>query len=191
MKFNRLTALEPCGKQGGRTMWLCQCDCGKQKTIRSDHLQTGRIKSCGCYAPGAPTHRLYNSRHYHIWTNMKMRCYNKRDPRYPDYGGRGIKVCDEWLNSFESFYSWAIGNGYSDNLTLDRIDVNGNYEPSNCKWSTKKEQNNNKRNNHLITYNGETNTISEWAKAKGIKPHTLYMRIVVYGWSVERALETT
>lgn len=93
---------------------------------------------------------------------MKQRCCGYNAKSYKHYGGRGITVCEEWRNSFEAFYEWAMANGYSDSLTLDRIDVNGNYEPSNCRWATMKEQNNNKRNNRNITYKGETHTLAQW-----------------------------
>ena len=119
---------------------------------------------------------------------MRQRCYNPKNKRYKEYGARGVTVCEEWLNNFEAFYEWAIANGYRDNLTIDREDANKNYEPSNCRWITAKEQANNKRNNNYITYNGETHTIAEWAEIYNIKYSTLYQRINRYGWSVDRAL---
>lgn len=130
-----------------------------------------------------------NKRLYDIYTTMKQRCYNKNHKKYKHYGGRGIKVCSEWLESYSNFYEWAINNGYSDNLTLDRIDTNGNYEPNNCRWATQKEQQNNKRTNTNITYNGETHNLKQWAEIKGINYKALWKRLHD-GWSVERALTT-
>ena len=119
---------------------------------------------------------------------MKARCYYKKDSRYMDYGGRGITVCKEWLDSFQAFYDWAMANGYADDLTIDRIDVDGNYEPSNCRWATRKQQGNNKRSNVLITYGEETHTLAEWAEKVGIKRTTLVSRLFVNHWDIEKAL---
>ena len=127
------------------------------------------------------------SRLYRSWQNMKNRCYWEKDKSFANYGGRGIRVCPEWLNDFSAFREWAISSGYQDNLTLDRIDVNGNYEPSNCRWATAEEQQNNKRNNRNLKFNGETHTVTEWAGIIGIKRATLFHRLDA-GWSVEQAL---
>ena len=107
---------------------------------------------------------------------MKQRCYNKNDMHYNEYGSRGIVVCDEWKHDFMNFYNWAIENGYKENLTIDRIDVNGNYEPSNCKWSTTKQQNCNKRNNIYLTYKGKTQTIAQWCNELKLKRSIVYIR---------------
>lgn len=128
----------------------------------------------------------YRGRIYHIWTRMKERCYNPQDKSYSNYGGRGVVICDEWL-FFDDFYWWAVNNGYEPNLSIDRIDVNDIYKPSNCRWVSRKVQSNNKRNNHLITYNGRTMTLSQWAEELGMNPATLRNRIVS-GWSIEKAL---
>lgn len=122
-----------------------------------------------------------------IWDSMKKRCCNPNEPAYKNYGGRGIKVCNEWLNSFFAFREWATENGYSDDLSIDRIDVNGNYCPENCRWVDAKTQCNNRRNNHAITFMGETHTISEWSKITGIHQDVILYRIKA-GWDVERAL---
>lgn len=135
-------------------------------------------------------HGMYKSRIYKIWESMKLRCYSVHQTAYKDYGGRGITVCTEWLNDFMMFYNWAISNGYNDRLTLDRIDVNGNYEPLNCRWLTMKEQTRNKRNNRFLTYNGLTKCIVDWANETGIDRRTLTKRIDVLGWTVEKALNT-
>lgn len=114
-----------------------------------------------------PKHNMSNSRLFRIWCNMRERCYNPNKPDYKHYGGRGIEVCDEWSNDFESFYRWAVNSGYSDELTIDRIDVNDNYRPDNCRWATRKEQANNKRNNNYITIDGITKTATEWGRISG------------------------
>lgn len=123
---------------------------------------------------------------YSIWHNMKSRCYYTHAEKYKYYGGRGITVCDEWRDDFNAFYNWAINNGYKDDLTLDRIDSNGNYEPKNCRWATIAEQNNNSKKNNYIAYNGETKTAAQWAREYGIEPHLFNTRIR-RGWSFERA----
>jgi hypothetical protein len=120
---------------------------------------------------------------------MKERCYRPKHLRFDKYGGRGISICDEWRNSFEVFEMWAINNGYDESLTIERIDVNGNYEPNNCRWATNKEQQNNKQNNRRITWNDETKTLAEWSEIVGIKKTTLKERLNA-GWDVEAALTT-
>lgn len=131
-----------------------------------------------------------NSNLYNSWKHMKERCYNPSCPDYHHWGGRGITVCDAWKADYLAFKEWALANGYKKGLTIDRIDNDGNYEPSNCRWATKKEQSNNRRGLHYITYNGETKTITEWSIITGVAITTLNMRIKHYGWSVEKALTT-
>ena len=175
--------------------YKCVCDCGKTTTVRSDALNTKKcIKSCGCIGieklkKMSTKHNCSKTRLYRIWDSIKQRCYRKTAINYYLYGGRGVKVCEEWLNSFESFRDWAFANGYSEQLTIDRIDVNGNYEPTNCRWSSHKEQANNRRNNALITYNNETHTMTEWGERLNIDPYNIYNRLQD-GWSVEKALTT-
>lgn len=117
------------------------------------------------------------NRLYRIWADMKRRCKNSDRPNYKNYGGKGIRVCQEWENSFDSFREWALNNGYSDDLSIDRIDNDGNYEPSNCHWATAKEQANNKRNNFLISYKGETRTLAQWCEVFGLERNVVAMRI--------------
>ena len=124
-----------------------------------------------------------------IYKAMVARCYKTTSVNYKRYGAKGVKVCDEWLKDKQKFFKWAFENGYSESLTIDRIDVNGNYEPSNCRWTTYKKQANNKSNNRLITYNGETHTLAEWGDIKGINQGTLHSRLK-RGWDVERTLTT-
>lgn len=126
---------------------------------------------------------------YLRYTYMKNRCYRKKDKEYRNYGARGIRVCDEWLgdNGFENFYIWAINNGFCENLTLDRINVDGNYEPSNCRWADMKKQSINRRTTHFITYNGETHSVTDWANILGIKKNTLSKRLNKYSMDIEKA----
>lgn len=135
------------------------------------------------------THGKSKTRVYRIWQRMKDRCCNQKHTSYHLYGGKGIKVCDLWVNNFEEFYKWSMGNGYSDNLSIDRINSNKGYEPLNCRWATPTEQANNTNRNKYITYNGETKSYSQWAKTLGMNNSTLYDRLYRRGWSVEDAFE--
>lgn len=184
-KFGMLTAIKRVEDKiysSGRhsVMWLCKCECGNEKIIARGALVKGETKSCGCLK--GENHKMSNTRIYEIWQGMIRRCNNPQRNEYKNYGGRGIKVCDEWEKSFIAFRDWALTNGYSDTLTIERKDVNGNYEPENCIWATKKEQANNRRDNKFLTYNGKTQTISQWAKELNIHENTLRDRIQK-GWS--------
>jgi hypothetical protein len=185
-KYGKLTVISLCTEKtsGGRRLWLCQCECGNYKKATRSHLQNGNTTSCGCVRKakdkklGKKLHRhgLYGKRIYTIWQQMKDRCYNKNNKDYTRYGGRGITVCDEWKTDAKAFSDWANANGYSDNLTLDRIDVNGNYEPSNCRWATIKQQDRNRTNTIYITFNGETKPLAEWCEIRGIRYGTAQKR---------------
>lgn len=168
------------GHPGKGTRWICQCDCGNYVSVFSGNIKRGLTRSCGCLRRNKlrkqkTTHGMSKTRLYMTWNNMIKRCYNKRCLSFKNYGARGITVCEEW-KSFEPFYKWAVENGYADDLTIDRIDVNGNYEPSNCRWATKKEQSNNKRSTHYLDYNGKTLTVSDLSKSTGIQKSTILWR---------------
>lgn len=193
-KFGRLTAIKIVGKnKSGSRKWLCICDCGNETVVEQYRLSSGQTKSCGCLKKeNKYVHGLSRSRINKIYRLIKNRCYNKNSSSFKDYGGRGITICKEWVdkeNGFKNFYEWSMNNGYSEELTIDRIDVNGNYEPSNCRWVDRKTQQNNTRRNDYIEYNGEVHTLSEWAEIININKKTLYNRLHKYGWSVERALK--
>lgn len=188
-RFGRLQVIEKdCLRGKGNTKWICRCDCGEYTVCRTDHLASGFTRSCGCLSRERTTkHNQCNTRLYTIWRTMKGRCYNPKKNNYKNYGGRGITVCDEWKDNFQAFYDWSMANGYREDLTIDRIDSNGKYEPGNCRWASRIEQNNNTSRNRCLTYNGETHTVSEWSKITGISRSTLQHRLV-HGWTVERML---
>lgn len=168
----------------------CKCDCGNEKIILKEHLVSGKIKSCGCLRKSAAewtlTHGEIHTRLYRIWGNMVNRCTNPNNPAWKNYGGRGITVCDEW-HKYENFRGWSKANGYNESLTIDRINNDDGYCPENCRWVNTRVQANNKRNNHLIEYNGITKTLAEWADAMGVPYNNLHHRIQTLGWSVDRA----
>ena len=198
-KFGRLTVVERAGSNArGRATWRCACDCGNSLVVVGSDLLTKQT-SCGCQrretlakfnAETKTTHGMRYTRLYKEWRSMKNRCYCDSWEDYGNYGGRGIVVCPEWRDNFEAFRDWALVNGYQDNLTLDRVNVNGNYEPSNCRWATRKQQANNTRRSLYLEYNGEVKTAKEWADALGLNYNTLYSRITTKGWSIEKALTT-
>ena len=179
-KFGKLTVLEKVGYDKGRyILWKCKCECGNETIVRSAHLVKGRIRSCGCLnykANGFSRNRIYI-----IWKNMLRRCYNTKVKGFKRYGGRGITVCEEWKNDFMSFYNWALRNGYKENLSIDRVNNNSNYEPNNCRWTTALEQANNTRQNVRILYKGLDLTLAEWGRKIGIHPHSFSSRIKRYG----------
>lgn len=178
----------------GIAMWICKCDCGNvTKPIRSGDLRFGKVQSCGCLhkrqlSDMVKKHGLKHTRLYSIWQNMKNRCRNANVPCYATYGGRGISVCDEWKDNFQAFYDWAMESGYSDDLTIDRIDVNGNYCPENCRWMTQKDQSNNLRKNVIVEIESEKHTLSEWSRISGVRYTTLYQRYL-RGWTGLRLLQ--
>lgn len=197
-KFGYVEVLEKTDERNnGYIVYKCKCyNCGKIVNKSLGNLirrkkQGYNNMTCGCF--DYHHNHLYknglsNTRLKYIYNGMKARCYNKNNPAYKNYGGRGIKICDEWLNDFERFYNWAISNNYDKDLTIERIDNSGDYTPNNCKWATRLEQNRNRRNITLLTYNDETKTIKEWADEYNLELVTLRTRIN-RGWDVERALK--
>lgn len=190
-KFNHLTVVEYIGQRKGRTMWRCQCDCGNEIEVDSSSLKSGNTTACGCRQSegwyNSLTHGKSKTRIYKTWQGMKSRCYNPNAKYYENYGGRGITICKEWLDDFMNFYNWAITNGYRDDLTIDRIDNDGNYEPSNCRWVTRTVQMNNMRKNRIIEFNGERKSVSDFARQYGFAPELIHERLN-RGWSVDDAL---
>lgn len=179
-RFGRLLVVEMVDERSkcGEIKYLCKCDCGNEKIIVGTSMRNGSTRSCGCLiseetARRAKIHGQSNTRLYKIWSGMIERCINPNRNEYMYYGGRGINVCNEWLNDFKSFYEWAMSHGYSDDLSIDRIDVNGNYCPENCRWATPKEQSDNTRKTVHITVNGVTKNATDWAKTIGVGRSTI------------------
>lgn len=191
-KFGRLTVIKEVGRtKSGGTTWLCECECGSEKVVSSTSLREGKTRSCGCIKRQQNvemfgTHRETHSTLHRLWAGMKNRCNNTHAAKYAIYGGRGIRVCPEWEMNYLAFRDWCLANGYRQGLTIERIDVNGDYTPSNCVFATQKVQQNNRTNNHRITYNGETKTLSQWAEQLHMSYKMLEHRIN-RGWSVEEA----
>lgn len=191
LKFGRLKVVElHHTDQFRKSYWKCECECGKIVIVRGSALTTGNTKSCGCliYESKNIKHGMKHERLYRIWSGIKARCYTKNNKAYDRYGGRGISMCQEWKDNFVAFYKWAMDNGYLDDLSIDRINVNGNYEPSNCRWSTPKEQSDNKRCNILITISGITLDLQQWCDKIGINRSTVNTRVRICGWDYEKAL---
>ena len=196
LRFGRLQVIklgdfyvDGCGTR--RRKWICKCDCGNTCEVLSSPLKSGRTKSCGCliHESSNSTHNLSGTRLYRIWQAMKNRCFNSKCPYYKHYGGRGIAVCEEWKNNFEMFYEWAMANGYKEDLTIDRINNDGGYEPNNCRWATRKQQQLNRRNIKFLSFNGKTLTQKEWGLELGGGVSLVENRLLS-GWSLEEALST-
>jgi hypothetical protein len=198
-RFGRLTVVKRQGtSKDGQKTYLCRCDCGTERVVKSGNLRSGKTKSCGCLSRERTAKRnVENAKHggcgsrlYGIWYDMRQRCSYEKSINWHLYGGRGIKVCDEWQNSFKPFKEWAIANGYEDGLQLDRIDNDGNYSPENCKWSTRIEQGNNRRTCVYVTIDGITKTVSEWCRKTGVNRMVAYGRIR-RGWNPADAVTVT
>lgn len=199
-RFGRLTCLEDVGRdeKSKARLWRCKCQCGNEVVVRSINLRSGNSKSCGCLKSDLVSRRNFKhglstdelgreTRLYRIWQRMRQRCSDHNCTDFADYGGRGIKVCDDWEN-YKAFHDWAYGNGYQDHLSIDREDCNGNYEPGNCRWASSIDQARNTRRNHLITYRGRTKTLAEWSEILEIESSLLRWRLE--NWGIERSFST-
>jgi len=187
-----------------KSLWTCTCSCGTLKEVSGNSLSMGKTQSCGCLVKEVQSARLLNNkiasihglskqdinnktRLYRIWCGIKNRITNPNVPEHPRYGGKGVKICNEWM-TFTNFHEWAINNGYSENLTIDRVDVEGNYEPNNCRWVSSKAQANNRSNNVWYTIDGKEYTQTQLAEKNGISPQCLNSRLK-RGWSLENAIK--
>ena len=180
-----------------RAQYVCRCDCGNIIIVLADNLK--RTRSCGCLKKEAAkvvgsdnikhgdTKANRRTRLYRIWSGMKSRCYNERCFEYSRYGGRGIKICSEWLNDYENFKNWANANGYSDDLSIDRIDGNKGYSPENCRWATRKEQQNNLSTNRIVQYNGERYTVAQLSEKYNVS-HDKLLKKLNSGCSAEELI---
>jgi len=190
-KFGKLTVIEKSGKNNnGCILWKCQCDCGNITILSGSRINLGKVKSCGCFTGESAkkrnsTHGMTKTRTYRIWQCMKSRCYYEKDQAYQHYHGRGITICDRWLNSFENFLE-DMGKAPK-GLTLDRINNDKGYSKENCRWATYEEQNKNRSGNKFLTFNDKTKCISDWAKEIGITKTSLGKRLKD-GWSIEKSL---
>ena len=189
MRFGRLTVIERMPDRVSNSgyheaMWRCKCDCGNEIVTKSKSLTRNVSRSCGCLIKDIMSarakHHGFGTRLYNIWNSMRQRCNNPNNHAYHNYGGRGIEICKEW-DDYNVFREWAISNGYDEDAprgqcTLDRIDVNGDYSPENCRWATMLEQGNNKRGTICIEYNGVSRTITEWSEITGLDRTTIHKR---------------
>lgn len=206
-RFGRFIVVSLAGRDKyGYVLWLCRCDCGNERIVRGCRLMSGYTKSCGCYQKkrASECHTKHGGRHtrlYRIWHGIKDRCTNPNNKHYINYGGRSIKgdrnikICPEWLNSFEAFRDWALANGYEDGLTIERIDVNGDYCPENCCWIPKGDQAFNKTDSLICTVNGKTQDLALHVKdpeinVLGLKYETVRHRIYVLHWTPDEAFST-
>ncbi len=186
-RFGKLVVIAFLGRRdNGKDYWACQCDCGGLVATQRGSLRTGGAQSCGCLSRHGKSH----TPEHHAWAMMKGRCLNPNATGFHRYGGRGIKVCDRWTGpgGFKNFFA-DMGPRPTRKHSLDRIDVNGNYEPSNCRWASPTEQQSNKRTTHYLTYKGETKSVARWAEELGMNRNSLYNRVSTLGWSDERAIE--
>lgn len=192
-RYGRLVIVSQAGRnKDNRLQYLCKCDCGNETVVIGKNLLSGNTKSCGCFKrdmglKANTTHGLSKTHLYKTWASMKDRCTREKSSAYFNYGARGISVCAEWLNSFESFRDWSLANGYSEALSIDRIDPNGNYEPENCRWVNMEVQANNKRTTVFLKFNGETHSLKEWSRIVGLNYFTMQNRYKA-GKTVEEIL---
>lgn len=192
-KYGRLTVTGFVHK-GKKWYWECTCECGNSIITQAYLVRDGHTSSCGCLqreraSEASLVHGQTNSRLYRIYNGMKNRCYNQKQQSYENYGGRGITICEEWLKSFAAFEEWSLSHGYADDLSIDRIDNNGDYSPKNCRWVTRTEQNENTRRNHLVTIGDRTQPLSAWVRERGLNYHTVSFHIHQKHMTPEQALE--
>jgi hypothetical protein len=192
-RFGRLLVIGPAyADKRNQWHWRCLCDCGNETIVFGYNLKSGQTTSCGCYNKEViSSHKMKGTKAYNRHSQMKQRCSNPKHIHYKDYGGRGITLCEEW-QTFEGYWEWAKSNGYDDSLSIERIDVNGNYEPSNCKFIPLAEQPLNTTHNVFITHKGETKIekewLRQWSKETGLRLATIKDRIKRYGWTIEEAI---
>ena len=192
-KFGKLLVIKRMGTgNDGHIFWECVCDCGNTKTkvVSGTSLVQGKTRSCGCLYVGHPTHHCRNTATYAAWTNIQQRCENPNDASFKFYGARGITVCDRWKEGFQNFLDDMGMKPGGGEISIERIDNSKGYSPENCRWATHKEQMNNTRMNHYITFNNETLTMMQWSEKTNIPYDTLRNRINSYGWAIEKALFT-
>lgn len=190
-RFGKLIAIERCGTDKWQNaLWKCKCDCGNETVVKCNNLRSGMTLSCGCLKrENALKHGGSHTRLYRIWHGIIRRTEDSKRKEYANYGGRGIRMCQEWRNDFAAFREWALNNGYSDDLSIDRIDNNGDYTPSNCRWVSKYEQANNRTDTRYLTLNGITKSVREWADETGI-PYARLKKRMRLGWPDEKVLCT-
>lgn len=193
-KYGRLTVKDVIKRPKQRTMWLCTCDCGTTKEYYPANVRRGTSLSCGCMqrqqlSERKKTHGGYASKEplYSVWCGIRKRCLSESCEKFKDYGGRGVLLCEQW-HDYSAFREWSMSSGYKTGLSIDRIDVNGNYCPENCRWTDSRTQQNNRRSCVYYTHNGETHTLKEWSRKFGMNYSTVYSRITKYGYTFERAL---
>lgn len=194
-KFGRLEVLEKATPLNGHTRWRCVCDCGKECIVHGTSLKAGTTISCGCFKRENAkelysTVRQNDKNLYAVWNGIKQRCFNENNKSFHNYGGRGITMDSEWINNYEAFYNWAMDNGYKKGLQIDRIDNDGDYTPSNCRFVDNFIQANNKRNIALYTINGETKSLPQWCRIYNQDYFMVRQRVIKLGWTIEKALTT-
>lgn len=200
--FGRLTVIKRAGSLRGVSCWLCKCSCGRERIVTRAHLKQGGTKSCGCYkrekliengqrsgiGERSRKHGDFGTKLYSIWAGVKRRCQNPNTKHYSDYGGRGIRLCDDWQD-YINFKKWALASGYADGMSIERIDVNSGYCPENCKWIPRRDQALNRRSSIRLEYGNRSFTVKEAAEALGMKERTVMGR-VERGWTAEQIFET-
>ena len=192
-KFGRLLVIAKSEPLHGHVRWLCKCDCGNERIVHGSSLKSGNTTSCGCYKT-ENAKRLYssvrqnNKRLYAVWNGIKQRCLNKNNRSYSNYGGRGIKIDEEWARNYESFYNWAMRSGYHDGMEIDRIDNDGDYCEDNCRFVNREVQSNNKRNVKLYEIDGVSKSLAQWCRDYNQEYYLVRQRVYKLGWPIKEAL---